>query len=107
MVATSACVPADVDEFILADLATAPSRKVRPLRVAAAKVALECTLARHVEIGDGPTDLFFLTVVHYHVADDVIGEDGLPDPRRLGAVGRLAGSDYCEVREVFSIERPP
>jgi flavin reductase (DIM6/NTAB) family NADH-FMN oxidoreductase RutF len=106
MVATSASVPPEVDEFVLAGLRTAPSRKVKPPRVAAAKIALECKVVQHMPVGAGPTDLFFLEVVCYHVADDVIGADGLPDARAMRAVGRLAGSGYCEVSEVFSIPRP-
>ena len=54
MVATSAEVVPEVDEFELVDLATAPAVRVRPPRVAAAAVAMECTVAQHLELGAAP-----------------------------------------------------
>lgn len=105
MVATSAEVEHGVDEFELAGLTKAESVDVRPPRVAEAPIALETRLERHMEIGDGPNDVFLLEVVRYHLRDDVL-VNGLPDPARLAAVGRLGGASYCDTSAPFDVPRP-
>ncbi len=52
MNATSAPVPADVDEFALAGLEPAPSTLVAPPRVAASPAAFECRLTEVVRLKD-------------------------------------------------------
>ncbi|WP_432547630.1 flavin reductase family protein [Kineococcus sp. SYSU DK004] len=52
MNATSAPVPADVDEFALAGLEPAPSTLVAPPRVAASPAAFECRLSDVVRLKD-------------------------------------------------------
>ncbi len=105
MVATAADVPHGTDEFDLAGLARVPSTDVRPPRVVAAPIAMECVLDRHVEVGNGPSDMFLLRVVRFHV-DDAILRDGLPDAARLDAIGRLGGEEYCASDAVFRVPRP-
>ena len=105
MVLTSKEVAPDVDEFDLAHLAKAPSVRVRPWRVAGAPIAMEAVLERHLEVGHGPVDVFLLRLVHLHV-DDRLLVDGLPDPARLAAVGRLGGDAYAEASAPFRIPRP-
>jgi flavin reductase (DIM6/NTAB) family NADH-FMN oxidoreductase RutF len=105
MVATSADVAANDDEFDLAGLAKTPALLVRPPRVTEAAVALECVLRHHQEVGDGPVDLFLLEVLVFHV-DDALLVNGLPDPARLAAVGRLGGSAYCDTAAPFEVHRP-
>lgn len=104
MVRTSAEVPHGESEFDMAGLTTAPSTEVTPPRVAEAKIAMESILSRHLEIGAAPVDLFLLEVVRFHVDDGILA-DGLPDPARLAAIGRLGGISYCDTHEVFDIER--
>ncbi|MHC5010899.1 MAG: flavin reductase family protein [Planctomycetota bacterium] len=105
MVATSAEAAADVSEFDLAGLTAAPATDVRPARVEEAAVAMEAVVDRHLEIGDGPVDLFLLRILRFHVADELL-VDGLPDPARLRAVGRLGGSLYCDTTAPFAVARP-
>jgi flavin reductase (DIM6/NTAB) family NADH-FMN oxidoreductase RutF len=105
MVATSADVDHGVDEFELAGLTKAASVDVRPPRVAEAPIAMEARLERHMEIGEGPNDVFLLEIVRYHLRDDVL-VDGLPDPARLAAVGRLGGAHYCDTAAPFDVPRP-
>ena len=106
MVATSAEVAPDTDEFELASLSKALARRVRPPRVADASIALECVLERHLELGRGPVDAFLLRIVHAHLADAIL-VDGLPDPERLRAVGRLGGEHYSDTAITFELPRPP
>lgn len=105
MVLTSKEVAPEVDEFDLAGLAKAPSARVRPPRLASAPIAMEAVLERHLEVGRGPVDLFLLRIVHYHV-DDRLLVDGLPDPARLSAVGRLGGDAYADTSAPFRVPRP-
>jgi flavin reductase (DIM6/NTAB) family NADH-FMN oxidoreductase RutF len=107
MVATSAELPHGDDEFDFAKLAREPSVDVRPPRVAGAPIAMECVLDRHLEVGDGPSDVLLLRIVRYHLRDDVLDADGRPDPVRLDATGRLGGDNYCATTDVFAIPRPP
>ena len=106
MVQTSAEVPHEVDEFDLAMLPRTPSVDVRPPRIDGSPLAMECVLDRHLEMGDGPQDVFFLRVVRFHVADDVLDASGRPDPVKLDATGRLGGESYCATTQVFAIPRP-
>jgi len=103
MVATSANPDAATDEFELAGLAKAPARKVAPMRVADAAIALEVQVERHLEIGAGPSDLFLLDVVHAHVRDDLL-VDGAIDQAQLRAVGRLGARLYCDTSAPFEIQ---
>lgn len=105
MVATSAEVGEEVDEFALAGLTAQPARHVRPLRVAEAAIALEAEVVQHLEVGRGPVDLFLLEVLWVHAKDELL-VDGLPDAGRLQAVGRLGGQQYCDTSAPFSIARP-
>lgn len=106
MVATSADVGPEVDEFALAGLAKAPSVKVAPPRILEAPLAMEARVERHVEVGRGPVDVFLLEILWIH-ADESILVNGLPDPTLLGAVGRLGGDGYCDTSHPFAVARPP
>lgn len=105
MVATSADVDHGIDEFELAGLTKVPAVDVRAPRIAEAAIAMEATLERHMEIGSAPNDVFLLQISRFHVRDDVL-VDGLPDPARLSAVGRLGGVSYCDTSSPFDVERP-
>jgi flavin reductase (DIM6/NTAB) family NADH-FMN oxidoreductase RutF len=105
MVLTSKDVVPGVDEFDLAALAKVPAERVKPWRIASAPIAMEAVFERHMEVGHGPVDLFLLRVVLYH-ADDRVLVDGVPDPARLSAVGRLGGESYCDTSAPYRIPRP-
>lgn len=105
MVLTSAELGPEEDEFAHAGLEKASATVVRPYRIRDAAIALEARVERHLEVGEGGTDLFLLHVVHVHV-DDAFVVDGLADPARLRAVGRLGGTGYCDTAQPFDIARP-
>ncbi|MCE9634188.1 MAG: flavin reductase family protein [Planctomycetes bacterium] len=107
MVATSADVPHGVDEFDLAHLAKLPSVDVRPPRIDGAPLAMEARVSQHLEVGDGPADVFLLRIVRFHLSDDVLDADGRPDPVKLDATGRLGGETYCASSAVRVIARAP
>lgn len=105
---TSKEVPHDESELELAKLATVPSVKVRPPRVAAAPVAMECVVRQIVPWGTGPiaANLVIGEVVMMHVADEVLDGKGGVDPRKLKTVARLGGAFWCHTSDLFELNRP-
>jgi len=108
MNATSALLPYGESEFEAFGIASAPSERVRPPRVAAAPVAFECTLDRFVHIGEGPlaANVVFGRIRLAHVADDVLNADGEPDPAKLDLIGRMGGETFSRTTERFDLKRP-
>lgn len=113
MNATSAAVPAEVDEFALAGLEMAPSRIVAPSRVAASPAALECRLLQVVDLRalDGTPARYRLVigqVVGVHI-DRAYLRDGLFDTAAAGAIARAGYRDeYFEAtpETLFRMLRP-
>jgi flavin reductase (DIM6/NTAB) family NADH-FMN oxidoreductase RutF len=105
---TSANYPLDVDEFDVAGVAAAPSAVVRPPRVAAAPVSLECRLFTLVPVGQGPgsATLAVGVIQIIHVRADIINERQHIDIMKLRPIARLAGASYAYVRETFDMVRP-
>ena len=104
---TSGDYTPDVDEFMQAGLVAAPSVKVKPPRVAAAPVNMECRLAQIIPVGNLPHHLIVGEIVHMHVRDDVFDPaTGRLDMHRLKPVGRLAGHLYTHVHDIFEMKRP-
>jgi flavin reductase (DIM6/NTAB) family NADH-FMN oxidoreductase RutF len=96
-------------EFDAAGLERAASVRVKPPRVAAADVHLECRVSHHLDLGDGgpmSVTLVFGEVVLMHIADRVLDDQGQIDAEMLDAIGRLGGADYCTTRDRFDLTRP-
>jgi len=108
MNATAALLPYGESEFERFGIASAPSVRVRPPRVASAPVAFECMLHSITRIGEGPmaANVVFGTIQLIHVDDAVLGANGLPDPAKLDLVGRLGGDLYTRTTERFALKRP-
>lgn len=106
---TSTELPAEVDEFELAGLTKMRSAEVRPPRVAESPIHFECQVTYILSLGEKPgsDSIVIGRVVHIHVAEEVlIGGDKI-DLGKLKPIGRLAGSGYCRVTDLFSMARPP
>ncbi|SDJ80326.1 NADH-FMN oxidoreductase RutF, flavin reductase (DIM6/NTAB) family [Salimicrobium halophilum] len=88
------------DEFAVAEVTEAESAYVKPPRVMASPVSFECKLTQVIEIGT--SNLILGEVIAYHLRDDVYMESDKVDPRKLEAIGRMAG-DYTFVRDFFSL----
>lgn len=109
---TAAVVPPEVNEFELAGLTPAPSRLVKPPRVAESPAALECRYWKTVELPghEGKAKkhaVVFGLVVGIHIDDRVI-KDGRVDTGSLGLITRLGYHDYGVLRpeDVFTMGRP-
>ena len=105
MVASSEGLPPETSEIDHLKLSTTASDRVAPPRLTDAAIAMEARRVHHQEVGHGPIDLFLLEVVRFHLREDLLS-DGLPDPARLQAVGRMGGSYYCDTAAPFVIDRP-
>lgn len=103
--ATGTDFPADVSEFDAVGLAREPSLRVRPPRVAASPVALECVV--HATVGLGRATVVLARVVHAAVAESVLGEDGLPDIAALQPLSRLGRDEWGGWEPVREITRIP
>jgi flavin reductase (DIM6/NTAB) family NADH-FMN oxidoreductase RutF len=110
VVATSASFARGVNEMVEAGLAPAPSRLVRPPRVAAAPCALECKVLRVIDLDDlngAPSHrhVVFGQVVGIHIDDRFI-KDGRLDTAAMAPIARCGYADYSVVDKVFSMARP-
>ena len=106
---TSAGVEPHIDEMELAGLTPAPSKLVKPPRVAESPVALECKHFKTVALpsveGQDGYSVVFGHVVGIHIDESVL-DDGLVDMQKLRLIARLGYMDYTVVDTVFSMDRP-
>jgi len=109
MNASSASVDANVDEFDLAGLETQPSQLVKPPRVKAAPIHMECVYYKTLDMpSDTPgvrNALVTGQVVGIHINDDIL-VDGLIDIERIMPLARMGYKDYTRVEKVFAMDRP-
>lgn len=106
---SSAMVGRGVDEMQMVGLETAPSRLVKPPRVARSPIQFECRTSLTVELPRGPGDprntVVFGDVVGIHIADWAL-TDGIIDVQRIRPLARLGYLDFTSVTEVFAMPRP-
>ncbi len=106
---TTAMVEMGIDEMKLAKLDPAPSRLVKPPRVAASPVALECKLWKVVDLPNSGPDVGYAivigTVLGIHIDDSII-KDGRIDTLAFKPVARLGYSEYTTVDNVWRMRRP-
>jgi len=106
-------VPYGVNEFVLAGLDTAPSRLVRPPRVAASLVSMECKVTQIVQLQTQTgaplnTWLTMGEVLAVHIDDSLI-EDGTYQTAKGQPVMRGGGpADYFTIDpdQLFRMTRP-
>jgi flavin reductase (DIM6/NTAB) family NADH-FMN oxidoreductase RutF len=103
---TAAEVAYGVDEVALAGLATVPAALVRPPRLAAAAVALECRLLQALPIQETRYTMVLGRVVQFHVRQDLLTADELIDAERLRPIARLGADDYTTLGRGFTMIRP-
>jgi flavin reductase (DIM6/NTAB) family NADH-FMN oxidoreductase RutF len=113
MNSTAATVAPEVDEFALAGLTPAASSLVKPPRVAASRVAMECKVADIVQLKSAagvsvPTWLVLGEVVMVHI-DRTLLKDGIYDTAAAHPILRAGGpTAYAEIRPevMFDMVRP-
>jgi flavin reductase (DIM6/NTAB) family NADH-FMN oxidoreductase RutF len=108
---TSAPLPRGASEYAHAGLEMAPSKFVRPPRVAASPAALECKLLSVQQLSDLdgkalPRWMVLGQVVGIYM-DDACIREGRFDTAAANPIARCGYADYAEVDKLFSIIRPP
>lgn len=106
---TATELPPGVDEFEYAGLTTTPSISVKPLRVEESPIHFECKLTQIVDISDeiGGASIVIGRIVHFHVDDRVLIDGDKINLEELKPIGRLAGSSYSRVNDIFDMVRRP
>ena len=106
---TSDSVAPDVDEMEMAGLEAAPSRLVKPPRVGASPVNLECVVHDIVDLPsnnpDGTNAMVLGRIVGVHLSDDILTE-GLVDPTKLRLIAQFGAGAYVRAESVFTLKRP-
>jgi flavin reductase (DIM6/NTAB) family NADH-FMN oxidoreductase RutF len=110
MNATSAPLPHGINEMERAGLTPAPSRLVKPPRVAASPCALECKLLNIVALNDlDGRDLdghvVIGRVIGVHIDDRFI-KDGRLDTAAMQPIARCGYDEYAVVERMFAMTRP-
>ena len=110
MNATSAPLPRGINEFEHARLEAAPSRLVKPPRVAAAPASLECKVTNIIQLTDWQGNLLnshlvLGQVIGVHIDDRFI-KGGQVDTAAMQPLARCGYHDYAVVDRVFSLVRP-
>lgn len=100
--ATGTDFPHGVSEFDEVGIAREPSARVKPPRVAASPVALECELHSTVRLGD--STVVFGKVV-YAAVWEVVMADGLPDIRKMRPLSRLGKDEWGTLGDILEIKR--
>jgi len=106
---TSAPAPFGTNEMTLAGLDAEPSALVKPPRVKAAPVHLECVYWKTIELPSSHPKVYNAMVigevVGVHIRDEVL-TDGIVDIARIKPVARLGYKDYAVVERPFTMLRP-
>jgi flavin reductase (DIM6/NTAB) family NADH-FMN oxidoreductase RutF len=100
----------DVDEFDLAGVTKAPSKRVRPFRVAESPIHMECRYHQTLRLPGagtmGTVDIIIGQVVAVHIKDEFIDEHGKIDIPKIKPIGRLGYYDYTVVDNRFEMIIP-
>ncbi len=108
---TSAPMARGLNEMVRAGLSPAPSKIVKPPRVAASPCALECKMTQIVtmqSLDGSPVDchVVFGQVVGVYI-DDRFVKDGILDTAAMRPIARCGyAGDYAVVDSLFSMTRP-
>lgn len=110
MNASAATLPRGHSEFVHANLDTAPSRLVKPPRVAASPAAFECRVTEMVKLKDvdgrdSGRRLVLGRVVGVHL-DERFVRAGRVDSAAMRPIARGGYDEYSVVERVFSMPRP-
>ena len=97
--------PHGINELEIAGLATLPSLKVKPPRIAASPVHMECKYHSIVEIGN--TSVLLGEVIYLHIDDAYVDATTLHvHANQLAVIGRMHGGGwYARTTDLFELGR--
>jgi len=111
MNATSAHLPSSIDEMMEAGLEAAECINVKPPRVKASPIALECEYLQTVHLPPtktgNPNNVVMGEVIGIHLSEGIV-VDGIIDVHKVKPLARLGYLDYAliEPNNIFSLDRP-
>jgi flavin reductase (DIM6/NTAB) family NADH-FMN oxidoreductase RutF len=97
----------EINEFAECGFTQIQGERVNVARVAEAAISMECELLQLIDIGNpgaGGGTLVIGEVKLFHIQSDLL-DKGRINTAKMKSVGRLAGSDYIEVKEFFNVQR--
>lgn len=108
---TSTPLPHGQDEFVLAGLAKANCLMVRPPRVAASPVSMECRVIQIIRIeaehpGETQSTVVLGRVLGLHIQDDYLDADGRFNTIKAQPLARLGGYQYTTLGQVIEMPAP-
>jgi len=98
-----------VNEFEKAGLTMLQSDVVKPFRVAESPAQFECKVNEIIELGTqgGAGNLIICEVVKFHIAKEVLDDDGVIVQEKMDLVARAGGSYYSRAKKgFFEIPKP-
>jgi flavin reductase (DIM6/NTAB) family NADH-FMN oxidoreductase RutF len=99
--------PSDVSEFEKTGFTSLASEKVKAFRVAESPVQFECKVKDIITLGEsgGAGHLVICEIIHLHLADNILEENGKIDPQKIDLVGRMGRAFYTRAHgdAVFSV----
>ncbi|KTC71556.1 Flavin reductase like domain protein [Legionella birminghamensis] len=98
-------------EFSVAAIEQAPAELVRPKRIKAAPISLECRYYMSVQLPRANQEklinrMVLGHVVGIHVCESVLDEEQRIDPNRFRPLARLGYQSYTAVQDSFEMQRP-
>lgn len=108
MAACAEALPADESEFDLTGLTPAPSKVVRPPRVAESPISFECRTLQIVKPNPGAplsANVVVGEVVHVWIRDDLVDDAWNISQEGLHTMGRIGGPSYVRTREQLPFVR--
>jgi flavin reductase (DIM6/NTAB) family NADH-FMN oxidoreductase RutF len=99
----------EVNELAEAQLKTIPSVRVKPPRIAASPVSMECALLQTVELGPD-NGLVLGRILAMHVRDELVLDPAKRhiDTPNLKLIGRMHGTGwYARTSDLFQMDRIP
>ncbi|MBU8541532.1 flavin reductase family protein [Falsiroseomonas tokyonensis] len=106
---SAADYPPEVSEAEALGIALLPSRRVKPPRIAASPVQMECRLDQAITLGRGINTLYIGEIVAFHLSKAVF-DGSRVDATKMRPVARLGGPYYAALGEIFErpmLQRPP
>jgi flavin reductase (DIM6/NTAB) family NADH-FMN oxidoreductase RutF len=107
---TSTAYPKGVNEFVKSGLSEMQSEVVKPPKVKESIASFECKMTEIIKLGDlpGAGNLILCEVLLGHVSDDILDENGKPDPLKADLVGRMGGDWYVRAQgeALFKLPKP-
>lgn len=100
--------PSATDELAVSKLETIDSLRIKPPRIAASPVQLECSRTLTLSLGGSGRTLIVGEVLVLHAAESAIDPATLRvDHAQLGLVGRVgSGGWYSRTRDLFQVKDP-